>query len=102
MASENLAISSDSVYLDPTDCGSTVGYRAWVEEYRNDNPDAKDKTASYSMYACVDLSDCSHKIEWLFREEDSVEKLDRAIGLLQKFRRDLIATNKLFNKLAKK
>ena len=46
------------------------------------------------------LTDCSHKIDWVFGE-DSIEKIDTAINMLQEFRKKYIETEKLINKLNK-
>ena len=70
--------AQDSAMLDPLHCGSNISYviaakrRFWAELY---------------------LTDCNRKIQWDFNDEkESITKIDKAIEMLQNFRRQLIAT----------
>ena len=82
------------VYIDPDDCESEVGYHISTGEYKG-----KTKT-TYSINATVVLADCSRKIAWGFTLEDE-EKIDKAISMLQEFRKKYIATVKTVNDLNK-
>jgi hypothetical protein len=83
------------VFIDPSDCGSEVGYYITTSEYT----DKKTQKTEYSMSATVMLSDCARKIDWSFRPdtEDSVDKIDAAISMLQEFRKKYITTMKSIN-----
>lgn len=67
-------------YIDPSLCGSTIGFRISRSRYRGLN-------------AQVKLSDCNRSIAWEFdgREDDTYKanlaKIDKAISILQWFRR---------------
>ena len=77
---------SDAMYIDPEGCDSQVSYKINLSEY-GDGADAK-----RSLNASVLLSDCSRRIDWYFHgDEDSLEKIDKAIGMLTAFRRNLKA-----------
>jgi hypothetical protein len=66
-------IASDIILLDPLDCGSTVGYTV--------------RRGRHGVDGDISLSDCNRKIEWFFSNDSgSVEKIDRAIRILQGFR----------------
>ena len=86
----------NSVFIDPENCASNVGYYITVSEYI---PSKGGKT-EYALNGNVVLTDCSHKIDWVFGE-DSIEKIDTAINMLQEFRKKYIETEKLINKLNK-
>ena len=89
----------NSVFIDPKNCGSFVGYHIHMDEYT-----PKGKPTRYSMSATVVLADCVHKIDWTFNEDDKIgqiNKIDLAIGLLQEFRSQFIETEKLIVKLNK-
>jgi len=88
-------IRQNNVFIDPENCGSSVGYYITVGEYTH-----KDKPTTYSIAANVVLADCSHKIDWNFGE-DCVDKIDSAIALLQEFRKKYVETEKLVKKLNK-
>ena len=64
------------VYLDPVDCGSTVGYRIKLAG-----------TESMILSAEVELSDCSRTINWSFYGPRSLAKIDIAIEVLTRFRK---------------
>lgn len=69
-------ISSNSAYIDPLYCDSTVSYKI-IDGLR--------------VWGSVELSDCSQKIEWYFGNDRPVEKVERAIKLLEEFRDELNA-----------
>lgn len=86
----------NSIFIDPENCGSSVGYYITVSEYT-----PKDKTTIYSISANVVLADCGHKIDWHFGNDSGVEKIDSAIVMLQEFRKKYVETEKLVAKLNK-
>lgn len=86
----------NSVFIDPENCGSSVGYYIHINEYEQ-----KDKTVNYSLSGTVVLSDCSHKIDWCF-ESGAIPKIDAAINMLQEFRKKYSETEKLVSKLSRK
>ena len=88
-------IQQNSVFIDPEDCGSSVGYYIVINEYT-----PKDKSTTYSISATMVLTDCSHKIDWSFNSDD-VDKIDTAIRMLQEFRKKYLETEKLVAKLNK-
>jgi hypothetical protein len=88
-------IQQNSVFIDPENCGSSVGYYITVSEYT-----PKDKPIEYSISSTVVLADCSHKIDWNF-SGGGVSKIDEAIKMLQEFRKKYIETEKLVEKLNK-
>ena len=69
--------AAEATYLDPADCGSIVAYE--IHEHR-----------SRGFSAMIDLSDCSRKIQWYFSEPTGVRKIDKALQVLQNFRREYI------------
>jgi hypothetical protein len=85
----------NSVFIDPENCGSSVGYYITISEYT-----PKDKPVEYSLSSTVALADCSHKINWNFGT-DGLDKIDSAIAMLQEFRKKFIETEKLIKKLNK-
>ena len=89
-------IQQNSVFIDPKNCGSSVGYYINVSEYA-----PKDKPLEYSISATMVLTDCSHKIDWSFNSDD-VDKIDTAIRMLQEFRKKYLETEKLVAKLNKR
>lgn len=63
-------------YLDPIGCDSFIGYNIV-------------RTRRGRFHATVDLGDCNRKIQWFFgKENTSLEKIDRAIAVLDQFRKD--------------
>jgi hypothetical protein len=87
----------NSVFIDPENCGSSIGYYITTNEYA-----PKDKPVVYSISATVVLADCSHKIDWSFGgPEGTVDKVDAAIHMLQEFRKKYLETEKLVAKLNK-
>ena len=87
----------NNVFIDPQNCGSSIGYRIVIEEgYARKSDDIKPMV----VRATVTLADCSHKIDWEFRtEEAEVEKIDEAIRVLQEFRKKWIAAEKFAEQL---
>jgi hypothetical protein len=86
----------NSVFIDPENCGSSIGYYITIEEYT-----PKDKPTQHNLRATVVLADCTHKIDWSFGDEEGVEKIDEAIRMLQEFRKQYVETLKLTKKLNK-
>jgi len=76
-------IASEIAYLDPVDCGSTVGYTLIWDRLGH-------------IEGTVDLSDCNRHIQWYFYKgnKNSMEKIDKAISVLQNFRRHLLLAKK--------
>ena len=69
--------ASETAYIDPLDCGSTVGYRL--------------RKGRRGVTATVDISDCNRKIEWYFSNDpDSVAKISKAIEILQNFQKQFL------------
>jgi hypothetical protein len=92
---KTMITQQNNVFIDPQNCGSSVGYYIAVDEYK-----PKDKSTIYSVRASVVLTDCSHKIDWCF-SADSVEKIDNAISMLQEFRKKYIEIEKTVSELNK-
>ncbi len=86
----------NNVFIDPETCGSSVGYYITITEYNT----IIDNKTTYTLGASVVLSDCNHKIDWNFVEDD-VEKIDAAIKMLQEFRKKYIDAEKTTKKLNK-
>ena len=79
-------VLSESIYIDPAGCDSQISYKINKYTY-GEGADAK-----ATINASVLLSDCSRRIDWYFNaKEDSLEKIDKAIGILNAFRRNLKA-----------
>lgn len=85
----------NNVFIDPEECGSSIGYYISVSEYH-----PKDKPTQYSVSANVVLADCSHKIDWGFGDGNT-DKIDAAIRMLQEFKKKYVETEKLVEKLNK-
>jgi hypothetical protein len=85
----------NSVFIDPEECDSSVGYHLELSDYEN-----KGKTV-HSIHGTVVLTDCSHKIAWDFGNEDHVAKIDAAICMLQEFRKKYVDIKKMADKLSK-
>lgn len=85
----------NNVFIDPEECGSSVGYYICINEYT-----PKDKPTQYGLSATVVLADCAHKIDWSF-QKDSVDKIDTAIQMLQEFRKKYVEAEKMVSKLNK-
>lgn len=83
----------NSVFIDPENCGSSVGYYITTSEYT-----PKDQKTQYSLNGTVVLADCSHKIDWVF-DIGNLDKIDAAIAMLQEFRKEYINTEKIVNRL---
>jgi hypothetical protein len=85
------------VFIDPENCGSSVGYYITIGEYHSTKTD-KDV---HSLSATVVLTDCNHKIDWCFSGNGKTDKIDSAISMLQEFRKKYAETEKLVAKLNK-
>ena len=76
MTKPRIIVASEIKYIDPIDCGSSVGYTI---------------TKRYTRVSgAVSLTDCNRIIQWYFQGDDrkEVDKIDRAISILQNFKRD--------------
>jgi hypothetical protein len=89
----------NSRFIHPESCGSAVGYYITVSEHRNKY--GSKETVSFDLTATIVLSDCSHKIEWTFCE-DQLDKVDAAIDMLKDFRRNLNFANNMVERLTPK
>jgi hypothetical protein len=85
----------NNVFIDPENCGSSVGYYITIEEYS-----PKNEPKEYSISANVILADCNHKIAWNF-SDNGLDKIDAAIAMLQEFRKKYFETEKLVKRLKK-
>jgi Iap family predicted aminopeptidase len=72
-------VASSSAYIDPLNADSTVSYKVLVSD---------------SVWGSVLLTDCTRKIEWYFGVDDSIEKVDRAVAMLQEFKAAYLAAKK--------
>ena len=76
----NKIYAVESAYIDPLGCDSTVSYKIVRTDY---------------LSAVVQLADCSRKIEWYFSDNEcSINKINKAITMLQGFKNGLIAAQK--------
>ena len=75
---------------------SALGYYITTSEY-----EPKDKPPVYSTNATVVIAACAHKIDWSFGGEESIEKIDAAIHMLQEFRKKYVEVEKMVAKLNK-
>lgn len=66
-------------YIDPLDCGSTVGYRIFLKGNQGEG----------KVSAEVDIADCGRTVSWSFYGDDIMEKIDNALELLTSFRNKL-------------
>ena len=76
MTKPRILVASEIRYIDPMDCGSSIGYTI---------------TKRYAIVSgAVTLTDCNRIIQWYFQGDDrkEVDKIDRAISILQNFKRD--------------
>jgi len=81
---------SHVVYIDPVDCGSTVGYRVKLSG-----------STTMSVQAEVELSDYSRTINWSFYGPNSLTKIDIAIEALTRFRNSYEQASKKLTKKGK-
>lgn len=70
-------IATNSAYLDPLYCDSTISYKII--------------DGSQRIWGSVQLADCSRKIDWYFGNDNPVDKIEKAIALLEEFRDELNA-----------
>ena len=91
-----MIVQQNNVFIDPENCGSSIGYYITTNEYT-----PKDKPPIYSTNATVVIADCAHKIDWSFGGEESIEKIDAAIHMLQEFRKKYVEVEKMVAKLNK-
>jgi hypothetical protein len=86
------------VPLDPDDCGSVVhGYVRYPELYRTHYGK---KFWEIEQGASVSLSDCNRVIQWSLTDTGfNIEKIDTAIGALQKMRKHMVKAQAELEKL---
>jgi len=84
---KEILMGSDVVYIDPVDCGSTVGYRIKISG-----------TEQMVAGADVELSDCNRTINWSFYGKTPLKKIDAAIEALTKFRNSYAVVLKKYAK----
>jgi hypothetical protein len=79
MRRKRTTVASRIEFIDPSDCGSTVGYSITRKDL-------------VRVSAEIYLSDCNRKIEWYFSGErpESIQKIDSAIEILQEFRQKYV------------
>lgn len=70
-------IASSSAYIDPLNCDSTIQYKI-INGVRR-------------VWGSMQIADCARKVEWYFGNDHPIEKLDRAIAVMQEFRDELNA-----------
>jgi hypothetical protein len=81
-------LATRSEYIDPANCDSAVGYNIVFGRY---------------FSACVELSDCTRKVQWHFdNDNSSIAKIDKAIEILTTFRGELIQAQQTFSKRGKR
>jgi hypothetical protein len=89
MAQELIAASID--YIDPADCGSTVGYKLLTSTTYSSGKSLP------SFYGEIDLTDCSRKICWQFNNnEHALEKINHAITMLTNFKKEFVKAQKKY------
>ena len=80
-------------FIDPQECGSTVGYKI------NSHYSSYKKKKNHYAYGTIFLTDCTRKIEWDLAQsndgKDAVDKIDKAIEILTRAKSAIIAANKL-------
>jgi hypothetical protein len=94
-------VRQNSVFIDPENCGSSVGYHIVISNYERTKDN---KTAvTYNLSGTVTLADCNHKIDWDFgnSSDNPVEKIDAAIDMLMEFRKNYIVMQKQYAQLSK-
>lgn len=88
------------VFLDPEECGSSVGYYLTLGDYTG-----KNTPTEYYVSGTVVLTDCNHKIDWSFSDrsdpEKNLAKIDAAIQMFQEFRKKMVESQKSVSKLNK-
>jgi hypothetical protein len=86
------------VPLDPDDCGSVIhGYVRFPELYRTHYGK---KLWEIESGASLSLSDCNRVIQWALTDTGfNIEKLDNAIGALQKMRKHMVKAQAELEKL---
>ena len=89
-------IQQGHIFIDPENCGSSVGYRTCITDYENSK-----KEIIYSLSATVSLTDCNHKIDWEFSTDD-LDKIDTAIAILKEFRTKYVIAQRTYANLIKK
>ena len=91
-----MIVQQNNVFIDPENCGSSIGYYITTSKYK-----PNDKPPIYSTNAWVVIADCAHKIDWSFGGEGAIEKVDAAIHMLQEFRKKYVEVKKMVAKLNK-
>ena len=73
--------ASGIAYLDPLDCGSSIGYVVC--------------RGRRGLYGDVHLTDCDRKIAWYFsKDAKSIAKIDKAIEILNQFREEFVKASR--------
>lgn len=86
MAEDIKILAVKSEWIDPTDCGSIIGFRIY-------------KGGEY-LTAIMTLSDCHRIIEWWFNSDspnktkESLDKINNAIRLFTEFKKEFIKATK--------
>jgi hypothetical protein len=76
--------ASQAAFIDPGACDSTIAYTV---------------TARRRLVGSINLSDCNRKIVWWFDNDDlSTKKIDKALEMLQNFRRDFLLARQQYKK----
>ena len=91
-----MIVQQNNVFIDPDNCGSSIGYYITTSEHK-----PKDKPPFYLTDAIVVIANCAHKIDWSFGGEGAIEKVDAAIHMLQEFRKKYVEVKKMVAKLNK-
>lgn len=80
-----LAVKSE--WIDPSDCGSIIGYRIY-------------RSGEY-LTASMTLSDCHRIIEWWFNSDtpqatqNSMDKINNVIRLMTEFKKEFVKATKV-------
>lgn len=88
------SVKQGHAFIDPGNCGSSVGYYISVDENKY-----KEET-TINVRGTVVLTDCNHKIDWSFYDDDGA-KIGAAIETLQDFKKKYEASQKLAARLRK-
>jgi hypothetical protein len=94
MVDKNLVIGKGFEFIDPIDIGSMIAWKIIYNDasfYQEGEPSFKNYMYKYS--GGITLSDCSRSINWgVSVDREGVEKVKRAIAVLQSLHDSLIKT----------